>query len=82
MATRNEKKGLIALLGLAVGGAIAWWKYNTATPEEKEKIKKAINDAGSKMKKTYEDVEDTVTDNYKKLKKDVKSEIKDVKAEI
>ncbi len=74
MKTTNKKTGLLALLGLAAGGAFAWWKYNTATPEEKAKIKGKINEAGSKIKEAYNDVEGSVTDNYNKLKGDAKKE--------
>ena len=78
MASKNKKTGLLALLGIAAGGAFAWWKYKTASPEEKAKIKNSINDAGSKLKTAYNDMEGTVTDNYKKLKSDAK----EIKKEI
>ena len=32
----TKKNGLLALLGL---GALAWWKYKNATPEEKQAVK-------------------------------------------
>ena len=39
MTTRNQNAGIAAaLLGLA-GGLFAWWRYNNATPEEKERLK-------------------------------------------
>lgn len=75
MATKSNKTGLLAFLGLAAGGAYAWWKYKNATPEEKERLKSSINDAGSKIKDAYNDVEGTVSDNYKKLKTEVKKEM-------
>ncbi|MEH6408688.1 MAG: YtxH domain-containing protein [Leeuwenhoekiella sp.] len=74
MASRNNKTGLLALIGIAAGGAFAWWKYNTASPEEKAKIKEKISQTGSKIKDAYADVEDTVSGNYNKLKDNVKKE--------
>lgn len=85
MTTRNQKTGIAAaVLGLA-GGLFAWYKYKNSTPEEKENIKRKLNEAGTKLKETYLDaesrlkdtyteVEDTVADNYAKLKNNVSKE--------
>lgn len=68
MTTRNQNAGIAAaLLGLA-GGLFAWWRYNNATPEEKERLKNKVNELGTKLKDTYTEVEDTVSDNVATLK--------------
>ena len=87
MTTRKQNTGIAAaVLGLA-GGLFAWWKYNTASQEEKDKIKGKINDLGSKLKDTYNDAEIKVKEAYdevehkitgndtKKFKKDVEREV-------
>ena len=53
MTTRNQNAGIAAaLLGLA-GGLFAWWRYNNASPEEKERLKNKVNELGTKLKDTY-----------------------------
>lgn len=66
MASRNTKTGLLTLLGIAAGSAIAWWRYNTASPAEKARIKNTINQAGNKIKTAYNDVEEAIVENYDK----------------
>jgi len=60
----NKRNGLLALLGL---GALAWWKYNKSTPEEKQAIKDKIN---------------TAKDNLNKFGNDLKSKANDVASQI
>lgn len=44
----NKGKGLLALLGL---GALAWWKYKNATPEQQQAIKDKIDTAKDNLNK-------------------------------
>jgi len=60
----NKRNGLLALLGL---GALAWWKYNKSTPEEKQAIKDKIN---------------TAKDNLNKFGNDLKSKANEVASQI
>lgn len=60
----NKRNGLLALLGL---GALAWWKYNKSTPEEKQAIKDKIN---------------TAKDNLNKFGNDLKSKASEVASQI
>ena len=60
----TKKNGLLALLGL---GALAWWKYKTATPEEKQVVKDTIN---------------TAKDNFNKFGSDLKSKANDVASQV
>ena len=58
MTTRNQNAGIAAaLLGLA-GGLFAWWRYNNATPEEKERLKNKVNELKTAEKKYEEIVEE------------------------
>ncbi|EAQ48693.1 MULTISPECIES: hypothetical protein [Leeuwenhoekiella] len=82
MTTRNQNAGIAAaLLGLA-GGLFAWWRYNNATPEEKERLKNKVNELGTKLKDTYTEVEDTVSDNVATLKNKLAKEQAKVEEEI
>ena len=82
MTTRNQNAGIAAaLLGLA-GGLFAWWRYNNATPEEKERLKNKVNEQGTKLKDTYTEVEDTVSDNVATLKNKLAKEQAKVEEEI
>jgi len=82
MTTRNQNAGIAAaLLGLA-GGLFAWWRYNNATPEEKERLKNKVNELGTKLKDTYTDVEDTVADNVATLKNKLSKEQAKVEDEV
>ncbi len=60
----TKKNGLLALLGL---GAIAWWKYKNATPEEKQKVKDTVN---------------TAKDNFNKWGNDLKTKAGDVATQV
>ena len=82
MTTRNQNAGIAAaLLGLA-GGLFAWWRYNNATPEEKERLKNKVNELGTKLKDTYTDVEDTVADNVATLKNKLSKEQAKIEDEV
>ena len=60
----TKRNGLLALLGL---GALAWWKYKNATPEEKQVVKDTIN---------------TAKDNFNKFGSDLKSKANDVASQV
>ena len=60
----TKKIGLLALLGL---GAIAWWKYKNASPEEKQKVKDTVN---------------TAKDNFNKWGNDLKTKAGDVATQV
>ncbi|WP_262147968.1 YtxH domain-containing protein [Chryseobacterium foetidum] len=51
----NKTKGLLALVGL---GALAYWRYNKATPEEKQAVKDKINNAKDNINKWGNDLKD------------------------
>ncbi len=71
----NNKKGLLALLGISAG-AWAFWKYKTMSPEKKEELKSSVNEVGDKLKKTVNDIESTVADNYDRTKNSAKKKVK------
>lgn len=77
MKNRKSKAGILALLGIGAG-ALAWWKYNNLSPEEKEKLKAKLDDTGSKIKETYTDVEEKLTEKYAQIKEKVKQEMEEV----
>lgn len=60
----NKRNGLLALLGL---GALAFWKYKNATPEEKQKVKDQL---------------DTVKGNVNKWGNDLKNKANDVASQV
>ena len=75
---KQQKKGLLALLGIGAG-LFAWWKYKNMDPEKKEelhakvneagqKVKDTVHEVGQKMKDTAHDVETAVKDKYDQLK--------------
>ncbi len=68
---RNNKNGLLALLGIGAG-AWAFWKYKTMSPQEKDQLKTKINDAGEKLKKTVNDLEARVGNEYDRIKNSAK----------
>jgi uncharacterized protein HemX len=82
---KQNKKGLLALLGIGAG-VFAWWKYKNMSPEKKEqlhaqmneagqKVKDTVNDVSKKVKDTVNDVETTVKDKYDKLKNGVENKV-------
>jgi uncharacterized protein YjbJ (UPF0337 family) len=75
----KNSKGILALLGLAAG-AFGFWKYKNMTPEEKAKLKERANNAGQKLKDTFDDVEGQVSKKIDKLKDSVNKEISDLKS--
>lgn len=60
----TKRNGLLALLGL---GALAWWKYKNASPEEKQAVKDKVN---------------TAKDNLSKLGSDLKTKASDMASQL
>lgn len=78
----NKGKGLLAALGIAAGaGALAFWKYKTMTPEEKQNLKNKANETGSKIKERAGEVQSSISDKYDELKNSAKREASDLKSE-
>lgn len=44
----KKRNGILALLGL---GALAWWRYKKATPEEQQMVKDKLNTAKDNLNK-------------------------------
>lgn len=71
----NKTNGLLALLGL---GALAYWKYKKASPEDQQKVKDTINTAKDNLTKFGNDLKDKVNDTMDQ----VKSKADEVKTEV
>ena len=81
----SKKGGLLALLGL---GALAWWKYNTSSDEEKQMVKDKVNNAkdnlnkwGSDIKSKASDVASQVQDKAKDYSNKAENKIEEVKSD-
>ena len=68
---KNSSK-LLALLGL---GALAFWRYKKATPEEKQKVNDLLNNAkdnltkyGNELKSKAEELKDKAEEKFNDLK--------------
>jgi len=61
----NKTNGLLALLGL---GALAWWKYKKASPEDQQKVKDTINTAKDNLTKFGNDLKDKAAQTAEQLK--------------
>lgn len=61
----NKTNGLLALLGL---GALAWWKYKKASPEDQQKVKDTINTAKDNLTKFGNDLKDKAGQTVDQLK--------------
>lgn len=78
----NNRKGLLAMLGLAAGaGALAFWKYKTLSPREKQNLKNKVSDTGNRIKEKAGEVQDTISDKYDQLKNSASREANDLKKE-
>ena len=65
---RNQKTGLLALIGAGIAGGLAYWKYKTMSPEDKAKLKSRVNEAGNKIKETTADIEKSISEKYAELR--------------
>lgn len=61
----SKRNGILALLGL---GALAWWKYNKSTPEEKQAIKDKLNSAKDNLNKFGNDLKEKANDMASQVK--------------
>ena len=61
----NKTKGLLALLGI---GALAWWRYKKATPEQQQKVKDTFNAAKEKFTKQSSELMDKANEALDQLK--------------
>lgn len=61
----NKTNGLLALLGL---GALAWWKYKKASPEDQQKVKDTINTAKDNLTKFGNELKDKASQTAEQLK--------------
>jgi len=61
----NKTNGLLALLGL---GALAWWKYKKASPEDQQKVKDTINNAKDNLTKFGNDLKDKANQSLEQVK--------------
>lgn len=66
---KNQKTGLVALIGAGIAGGLAYWKYKTMSPEEKAQLKGRVNNAGDKIKETAGNIEKSISEKYTELKK-------------
>ncbi len=66
---KNQKTGLIALIGAGIAGGLAYWKYKTMSPEERAQLKGKVNKAGDRIKETAGDIEKSISEKYTELKK-------------
>lgn len=66
---KNQKTGLLALIGAGIAGGLAYWKYKTMSPEEKAQLKGRVNKAGDRIKETAGDINKSISEKYTELKK-------------
>ena len=69
----NNTKGLLGLAALAAG-ALGFWKYKNLTPEQKESFKEKANEAGTRIKETYDDLEHQVNKKIEHLREALEKE--------
>lgn len=74
----QEKKGLLALLGLGAG-VFAWWKYRNMSPEKKEELHAKVKDVGKKINDTVSDLDSKASQKYGQLKDSVTREVNELK---
>lgn len=78
---KQEGRGLLALLGIGAG-VYAWWKYRNMSPEKKEQLHSKVNEVGTRIKDTVNDVSSTVSQKYDELKNSAKREANTVQKEF
>lgn len=73
----KKRNGLLALLGI---GALAFWKYNKMSPEEKDKVKNQFNDAKRKFTEAGEELKTKVEEKFESAKEIVDKKLDEFKA--
>lgn len=73
----KKRNGLLALLGI---GALAFWKYNKMSPEEKENVKNKINEAKRKFSEAGEELKTKVEEKIESAKEIVDKKVEDFKS--
>ena len=71
---KQDGKGLVALLGIGAG-IYAWWKYRNMSPEQKDQLHSKVNEVGTRIKDTVNDVTSNVSQKYDELKNSAKNEV-------
>lgn len=61
----TKRNGLLALLGL---GALAFWKYKTATPEQQQAVKDKLNTAKDNLNKFGSELKDKANEVASQVK--------------
>lgn len=74
----QEKKGLLALLGIGAG-VFAWWKYRNMTPEKKEELHAKVKDVGRKINDTVNELDSKASQKFGELKDSVTREVNNLK---
>ena len=83
------KKG-VKIFGLLAGlGALAFWRYKKATPEEKQKVNDFINNAkdninkfSDELKTKAEDLKNQAENKYNEYKSQAETKTEEVKTEF
>ncbi len=74
----QQKKGLLALLGLGAG-VFAWWKYRSMTPEKKEQLHAKVKDVGRKINDTVNEWDTKASQQFGEIKDSVTREVDNLK---
>lgn len=75
----GQKKGIAAALVGIGAGALAWWQYKRMSPEQKQRLKSKVNDAGDSIKDTARNVESSISEKYDQLKNTTKEKVEEIK---
>lgn len=73
----QEKKGLLALLGLGAG-LFAWYKYRNLSPEKKQELHNKVKDVGTKINNTVNDLDAQASKKFNELKDSATNGIKEM----
>ncbi len=73
----QQKKGLLALLGIGAG-IFAWFKYKNLTPEKKEELHNKVKAVGDKINTTVNDLDAQATRKFNELKNSATNEVKNM----
>lgn len=77
----QEKKGLLALLGIGAG-IFAWFKYRNLTPEKKEELHNKVKAVGDKINNTVNDLDAQASRKFNELKNSATKGVKDMTNEV